>query len=88
MWQMKRLEGTTDMDVFRVLAHWDNKAGVWWTESEDVRGLVAESATLEGLLDDIKRLIPDLLELNHGSSARQFQIHLLADRVEGVLIAA
>ena len=76
------------MDVFRVLAHWDDTAGVWWAESEDVRGLVAESATLGGLLDDIKHLIPDLLELNHGSSARQVQIHLLADRIEGVLISA
>ena len=76
------------MDVFRVLAHWDDTAGVWWAESEDVRGLVAESATLEGLLDDIKHLIPDLLELNHGSSARQVQIHLLADRIQGILIAA
>jgi hypothetical protein len=63
-------------------------AGVWWAESGDVRGLVAESATLEGLLDDVKHLIPDLLELNHGSSARQVQIHLLADRIAGILITA
>jgi hypothetical protein len=76
------------MDVFRVQAHWDDKAGVWWAESEDVHGLVAEAATLEGLLDDIKLLIPELLELNHGSSARQIQIQLVADRVASVLIAA
>ncbi len=59
------------MDVFRVQAHWDDKAGVWWAESKDVRGLVAESATLEGLLDDIKLLVPDLLEPNHGDAAFQ-----------------
>jgi predicted RNase H-like HicB family nuclease len=76
------------MDVFRVLAHWDDKPGVWWAESEDVRGLVAESATLDALLEDIKNLVPDLLELNHGGAAREAQIHLLADRVESVLIAA
>jgi len=76
------------MDVFRVKAHWDDKAAVWWAESEDVRGLVAESATLEGLLEDIKHLVPDLLELNHGTSAREVQIQLLADRIENVLIAA
>jgi predicted RNase H-like HicB family nuclease len=54
------------MTNLKVSAHWDDDAKVWWAESDDVIGLVAEAKTLEGLVDDLRDLVPELLTLNHG----------------------
>jgi hypothetical protein len=40
--------------AFRVLAHWVEEARVWWAESVDIKGVVAEADTLEGLVDEAK----------------------------------
>ena len=75
------------MEAFKVLAHWDPEAGVWWAESVDIKGLVAESETIEGLLEEIRQIVPDLMRLNHGIT-QSVQINLVADRTEGVRIPA
>lgn len=53
-----------DNKVYQVLAHWDDEAGVWVAESEDVPGLVAEAASPSLLREKLLVLIPELLELN------------------------
>jgi len=78
----------SSMDAFKVFAHWDEEAGVWWAESDDIQGLAAESETIEGLLDELKHVVPDLLQLNHNLISSSFEIHLVADRVEGMQIPA
>jgi predicted RNase H-like HicB family nuclease len=75
------------MQAFKVLAHWDPEAGVWWAESADIKGLAAESETVEGLLQEIREIVPDLLQLNRGIT-QSVQINLVADRTEGVRIPA
>jgi hypothetical protein len=60
---------------------------VWWAESTDIKGLVAESETVEGLLEEIRQIVPDLMQLNHGIK-ESVQISLIADRTEGVRIPA
>jgi hypothetical protein len=75
------------MQAFTVLAHWDPEAGVWWAESTDIKGLVAESETIEGLLNDIRQIVPDLMHLNHGIT-QSVQINLVADRIEDVRMPA
>lgn len=47
-----------------VRAYWDNKAQVWWAESDDVIGLVAESRTHDALIIELRQLVPELLTLN------------------------
>lgn len=47
-----------------VAATWDPEAKVWVAESEDVPGLVTEAASPEVLLEKLKKLIPELLEIN------------------------
>lgn len=47
-----------------VRAHWDDEAKVWWAESDDVPGLVAEAATFDELVENVREVTPDLLELN------------------------
>ena len=43
---------------------WDKEAGVWVATSEDVKGLVLESGSLDALIERVKVAIPELLELN------------------------
>lgn len=50
--------------VYKIRAIWDAEAKVWVASSDDVPGLVAEAATVELLLIELKALIPELLELN------------------------
>ena len=43
---------------------WDSEAKVWFATSEDVPGLVLESETLDGIVEEARRLVPELLRLN------------------------
>lgn len=52
--------------TYEVDAHWDSEAGVWVAESEDIPGLVAEAECISALVDKIRVLVPELLELNGG----------------------
>jgi len=49
---------------FFLRAEWDQEASVWVATSDDVPGLVTEEATIEGLIDKLKVIIPELLEAN------------------------
>ena len=49
---------------FDVHAEWDEEARVWYVARSDVPGLSAEAATTEALLDKLRILVPELLELN------------------------
>jgi predicted RNase H-like HicB family nuclease len=52
------------MDTWRVTAFWDEEAKVWVAESDEVPGLATEAPTLEGLVEKLKVMIPELLDLN------------------------
>ena len=58
-----------------VNAFWDNEAQVWVAESDDVPGLITESATLEKLIEKLRILIPELL-LENGSEQERITFHL------------
>ena len=75
--------------IYRVLAHWDAEANVWSAESVDVKGLVAEADTLDDLARDLRTIVPELLELNHGIDRirEETQIVIMADRTETLLPA-
>ena len=44
-------------------AHWDAEADVWIATSKDVPGLVVEADTWPVMIDEVKLVLPDLLEL-------------------------
>jgi predicted RNase H-like HicB family nuclease len=47
-----------------IRAEWDDEARVWVATSDDVPGLATESETMEGLVEKLKTMVPDLLEAN------------------------
>ncbi len=75
------------MRTYEILAHWDAEARVWWAESDDVAGLVAEADSLEGLVDDLRALVPELLALNANVHHERVPFRVLADRQEEVCAA-
>lgn len=61
--------------VYEVLAEWDDEAGVWVATSEDVPGLATEAETAEALMEKLRVLVPELLELNAAkTSAVPFEL--------------
>jgi predicted RNase H-like HicB family nuclease len=49
---------------YRVTAEWDDEAQVWVASSEDVPGLATGADTLEGLIEKLRIVIPELLVEN------------------------
>ena len=72
------------MAPYRIRVEWDEEAAVWVASSEDVAGLATGADTLEGLIDKLKIVIPELLEenglLSQGVSEVPFSI--TAERTE------
>lgn len=71
------------MAAFNVRAHWDPEAQVWWAESDDIPGLVAEASAHDTLIEELKAIVPELLGLNMpGLESRQHSLHIVSDQVE------
>ena len=75
------------MDNFKIRAHWDAEARVWWAESDDVPGLVAEAGTHEELVADLRLIVPELLELSVPHRTGAITLHIISDRMEQVSYA-
>jgi hypothetical protein len=52
------------MAKVRVNALWDEEAGVFVAQSEDVRGLVVEAESMSELISELKDLIPEMMQEN------------------------
>jgi predicted RNase H-like HicB family nuclease len=63
--------------VYEIRAQWDGEAGVWVAESEDVPGLVAEADSPNVLVQKLRTLIPELLELNGATCDRTASFHVM-----------
>jgi Domain of unknown function (DUF1902) len=44
-------------------ARWDDEASVWTATSDDVHGLVVEADTWPAMIEEVRLVLPDLLEL-------------------------
>lgn len=69
-----------DRDI-EVHAFWDEEAGVWVAESEQVVGLATEAETVEALTAKLESLIPELLELNAPELRGAHKVNLRAERI-------
>ncbi|MGH6674472.1 MAG: DUF1902 domain-containing protein [Xanthobacteraceae bacterium] len=45
-------------------ARWDPEANVWIATSSDVAGLVVEADTWPGMIEEVRLVLPELLELS------------------------
>ena len=80
--------GGLSMRTYEVRAHWDAEAAVWWAESDDVPGLVAEARTHDALIDDLRHLVPELLMLNEpGTTQGRLLLRVISDQVEDICYA-
>ena len=75
--KMCAVEKSTSHGVYEIRAQWDSEAGVWVAESEDVPGLVAEADSPNVLVQKLRTLIPELLELNGVPNDRPASFHVL-----------
>lgn len=48
----------------KVNVTWDNEAGVWIAQSDDIPGLVLEGGSLDALIERVRFAAPELIELN------------------------
>jgi len=46
-----------------IKARWDDEASVWIAASDDVHGLVVEADTWPAMIEEVRLILPDLLEL-------------------------
>ena len=67
---------------YYVHATWDDEARVWVASSDDVPGLATEAETTEALIEKLKTLTPELLELNGQSPTHPIPFELLTRRFE------
>ena len=56
-----------------ISAEWDEEACVWVATSEEVPGLATEEKTLEGLIEKLKVMIPELLDAN-GAVGMEYEV--------------
>ncbi len=76
------------METFNVKAHWDADARVWWAESDDVPGLVAEAETHDALVGELRLLIPELMALNMpNTDMARSRFTLVSDQIEELCAA-
>ena len=59
-------------------ARFDPEAGVWLATSADLPGLVVEADTWPAMIDEVRLVIPDLLELA-GQSADKLSLTFRAE---------
>jgi len=48
----------------RIDARWDDEAHVWIATSGDAPGLVVEAPSWQSMIDEVRSVLPDLLELD------------------------
>jgi len=63
---------------------WDNEAGVWIATSEDIKGLVLESGSIDALIERVRFTVPELLELNSHLENKKVSICFKSERWEQV----
>ena len=47
-----------------IQARWDSEAAVWIATSDDVPGLVVEAESWPSMIEEVRLVLPDLLELS------------------------
>ena len=65
-----------------IRAEWDESTKVWVATSDDVPGLATEEESLEGLVEKLKVIIPELLDANGTPGEYEVPFEILTRRFE------
>ena len=65
-----------------IRVEWDEEASVWVATSDDVPGLATEENNMEGLIEKLKTMIPELLEANGIGQESEIPFELITRRFE------
>lgn len=68
---------------YTVKLFWDSEVDVWIATSDDIKGLVLESGSLDVLIERVRMTVPELLKLNN-QPVEHAKIVFLTERVEEV----
>lgn len=68
---------------YTVKLFWDTDVSVWIATSDDIRGLVLESGSLDVLIERVRMAVPELLKLNN-QPLEHAKIAFQTERVEEV----
>ena len=68
---------------YTVKLFWDSEVDVWIATSDDIKGLVLESGSLDVLIERVRRTVPELLKLNN-QPVEHAKITFMTERVEEV----
>jgi len=66
--------------TFVIHADWDSEAACWYATSDDIPGLATGADTIEDLIERLKIIVPELVELNEIPADRYVSFELLARR--------
>lgn len=72
-------------NVFDVEFFFDDEAKVWIATSDDIKGLVLESESLDNLIQRVLKATPELIELNN--LPKRENLKLSMNRIERVAFA-
>jgi hypothetical protein len=61
-----------------IQARWDGEASVWIATSTDVPGLVVEADSWLGMIEEVRLVLPDLMELS-GQPHQQLSLTFKAE---------
>ncbi len=71
------------MNSIIVKAEWDPEVSVWVATTDDIRGMVAEAATLELLRPKVLNMLADLIELNKVEvNLEEIPVHIFAHSID------
>ena len=65
-----------------IRAEWDEDAEVWVATSDDVPGLATEESNMEGLIEKLKIIIPELLHANGAEGDVEVPFEIMTRRFE------
>lgn len=71
-----------------VYADWDEDSHVWCAFSDDIPGLATEANTVEALMEKLRTMVPELLELNGGPLSEPIGYELFIRRFDTIEPAA
>ena len=70
---------------YKIICEWDSNAQVWVATSDEVVGLVLEDGSLDTLIERVKKVIPELIELN-GIKTQFVELLFTSEKLEKVSV--